>query len=76
MQEKETDNDSKYDWYSLANIDKSNQDTEAVRNNFDITQNTSERHAQNDEYENFATVDIEAAVKCITTNQRIKCRVL
>ena len=47
-----------------------------VRNKFDTLQETSERYTLNDEYENFITTRIEAAVECIPTKPRAKCRVL
>ena len=47
-----------------------------VRNKFDTLQEISERHIPNDEFENFVTTHMEAAVwKCILTKPRIKYRV-
>ena len=40
-----------------------------VRNKFDILQETSERHTPNDKYENFTSVHLEAAAKCIPTKE-------
>ena len=39
-------------------------------------QKISEKHTPNNEYANFVTTHIEATVKCIPKNLRVKCRVL
>ena len=52
-----------------------NRYTLTVRNKFDTLQKTCERHSSNDEYENFLTFYIEAAVECIPPKPRAKCRV-
>ena len=46
-----------------------------VRNKFDTPWVTSEKYTLNDEYENFVLTYIEAALKCIPTKSRAKCRV-
>ena len=55
------------------NRDISNKFMITVRNKFDTLQEISERHAPNDEYENFVTAHLEAA-ECIPTKPRVKCK--
>ena len=64
---------SQYDWSSHANRDINYQYTIIVKNKFDSLQKTRERHTPNDEYENFVTTHIEAAVRCIPIKPRTKC---
>ena len=45
-----------------------------VRNKFDTLHEISDKHTLNEEYENFVTVHIEAAAKCIPIKPRAKCR--
>ena len=44
-------------------------------NKFDALQETSKKHTLNEEYENIVTAHIQAAVECIPTKLKAKCRV-
>ena len=46
-----------------------------VINKLDTLQEIFERHTPNDKYENFVTAHMVAAVECISTKSRDKCRV-
>ena len=56
-------------WSSLTSSNIRNQYMVTVRNKFDTFQETYETLILNDEYENFVTAHIEAAVNYIPTNQ-------
>ena len=62
----------RYDWSSLANSDICNHYSLAVRNKFDILQETSESQTPNEEYENFVSAHTEAAAECIPTKLKAK----
>ena len=58
---------------SFTNNDVSNEYTVNVKNKFDFIEETSKRHTPNNEYENFATAQLEATVEYIPTKSRVKC---
>ena len=70
---KQTVKSTHYDWSSLTNSDIRNQYIVTMRNKFDTHQETSERHTQNEDYENFVTTHIEAVIKSILIKPRAKC---
>ena len=59
----------------LNNIYISDKYVLELRNRFETLQEKTEKDTQNDEYENFVNVYIEAAAKCISTKPRTKYRV-
>ena len=63
---------SRYNWSLLYNSDIRN--TITVRNNFNTLQETFERHVPNDDYVNFVTVHLEAAIEYITRKSRASNR--
>ena len=63
-----------YDWSSLTNNDIRNHMV-TVKNKFDTLQETSERPTPNNKYENFVTIHIKAAAKCIPAKPRAKYKV-
>ena len=60
-----------YDWSLLNNRDIRDKYALTLRNKFN-TQQKTETHTLNDEYENFINAHLEAAAECIPTKQRAK----
>jgi len=69
---KQTSKSVRHEWSTLANSDICNRYAVAVRNKFDILQETSESPSPNEEYENFVCAHLEAAAECVPTKLRTK----
>ena len=63
------------DWSLLRNRNIRDKYALTLKNKFNALQEKTEKHAPNDEYENFVNAHLEAAAECIPTKQRAKSRV-